>query len=121
MALWLPNRPEFLWYWLAASQIGLVAVLLNTRLKRDEAAYQLAQSESRAVIVPGAGAFRDFIGDLIGMRDEIPKLAHILALDPVERPFAGVTDWSGRLAEVLPQPRHAEDPDATVLIAYSSG
>ena len=33
VAIWMPNRPEFLWYWLGAMQIGLVAVLLNTRLR----------------------------------------------------------------------------------------
>ncbi len=81
VALWLPNRPEFLWYWLAAGRIGLVAVMLNTRLKTDEAAYQLAQSESRAAIVPGAGSFRDFAGELTAMRGDLPLLQRILAID----------------------------------------
>ncbi len=121
VALWLPNRPEFLWYWLAAGQIGLVAVMLNTRLKHDEAAYQLAQSDSRAAIVPGSGAFRDFAGEVSGMRPQLPKLQHVLALDALERPVAGVADWSGSAPPGLPQPPHAGDADAPVLIAYSSG
>jgi acyl-CoA synthetase (AMP-forming)/AMP-acid ligase II len=121
VALWLPNRPEFLWYWLAAGQIGLVAVMLNTRLKHDEAAYQLAQSDSRAAIVPGAGAFRDFIGEVTRMRSELPKLVHVLAIDRLAQPVAGVIDWSGSPPPGLPQPPHAEEPDDPVLIAYSSG
>ncbi len=121
VALWLPNRPEFLWYWLAAGRIGLVAVLLNTRLKHDEAAYQLKQSEARAAVVPGAGSFRDFVDELSGMRAELPLLKRVLALDPLEHPVAGVEDWSGPLPSGLKQPPDATDPEAAVLIAYSSG
>src|SRR5688500_10035627 len=60
VALWLPNRPEFLWCWLGASQSGLVTVVLNTRLKLPEVRYQIAQSESVALVIPGHGSFRDF-------------------------------------------------------------
>ena len=56
VSILLPNRPEFLWCWLGAAQMGLVVVMINTRLKRDEIAYQLNQSDSKAVIVPGEGA-----------------------------------------------------------------
>ena len=52
-AIWLPNQLEFIFIWLGASQIGLTAVILNTRLTAGEVSYQLRQSESRAVIVPG--------------------------------------------------------------------
>jgi fatty-acyl-CoA synthase len=121
VALWLPNRPEFLWYWLAAGRIGLVAVMLNTRLKTDEAAYQLAQSESRAAIVPGAGSFRDFAGELTAMRGDLPLLQRILAIDPLDRPLAGIDDWSAPPPTDLPKPPDATDPEAAVLIAYSSG
>lgn len=120
VAIWLPNRPEFLFYWLAASRMGLVAVMLNTRLKLDEASYQLGQSESRAVIVPGAGSFRDFAGEIVGLRDKLPLLRHILALDPTDRLMPGVTDWP-QPAEGLPIPPDATDPEAVALIAYSSG
>lgn len=121
VALWLPNRPEFLWYWLAAGRIGLIAVMLNTRLKHEEAAYQLAQSETRAAIVPGKGAFRDFAGELAAMRAELPLLERILALDPLDHPMVGVDDWSGAPPSSLPLPPDATDPEAAVLIAYSSG
>lgn len=125
LALWMPNRPEFLWYWLGAAQIGLLAVVINTRLKGQEVAYQVRQSDSRAVIVPGDGAFKDFIGDIAAFRTELPALEHVIALDPTAHP--DVLDWS------LPdQPREAEatdagplplaeDPEAPALISYSSG
>ena len=68
VAIWLPNRPEFLWYWLGAAQSGLVAVVLNTRLTPGEAEYQIGQSDSRAVIVPGDRGFRDFLGDVFALK-----------------------------------------------------
>jgi acyl-CoA synthetase (AMP-forming)/AMP-acid ligase II len=61
---------QYIWTWLGASQIGLVSVLLNTRLKREEITYQLKQSESAAVVIPGTGAFRDFLGDLLAICPE---------------------------------------------------
>ena len=72
VALWMPNRPEFMWYWFGAAQSGLVAVFLNTRLRRDEFVYQIAQSDSEVVIVPGRPAFRDFLGELV---EACPELA----------------------------------------------
>ena len=64
ISILLPNRPEFMWCWLGAAQMGLVVVMINTRLKRDEIAYQLKQSDSKAVIIPGEGAFRDFVSEI---------------------------------------------------------
>lgn len=121
IAIWLPNRPEFLWYWLAAGQSGFVAVMLNTRLKQEEASYQIDQSDAKAVIVPGEASFRDFVGDLAKIRGELPKLKHILALDPVATDVDGLVDWSGPIPPHLPVPPVAQNPDNAVLIAYSSG
>ncbi len=133
VALWMPNRPEFLWYWMGAAQSGLIAVFLNTRLKRDEFLYQIAQSKSRALITAGSGAFRDFVGELAAACPEIatgqpgalnvaalPDLRHLIALDKLNQPVAGVTDWSTPPAPGAPAPRE-ENPDRPALIVYSSG
>jgi acyl-CoA synthetase (AMP-forming)/AMP-acid ligase II len=131
VALWLPNRPEFLWLWLGASQSGLVTVMLNTRLTRTEAAYQLAQSDSRVVAVPGAGAFRDFLGDLAALSPvaggarpggELPCLQRVIACDAAGPEHPGVDPWeridvSASAGAVSP----ATDADAPALIVYSSG
>lgn len=134
VALWMANRPEFIWYWLGAAQIGLVPVVLNNRLSSEEAVYQIDQSDSRAIIVPGERSFRDFLGDLMAVRPDLrdgtadagavsrlPKLEHVLVLDPVEGRPVGVTDWSQRAADDLPLPAIETDPNAPGLIAYSSG
>jgi acyl-CoA synthetase (AMP-forming)/AMP-acid ligase II len=135
LSIWLPNRPEYLWYLLGAAQMGLVPVILNTRLRADEFAYQLLQSDSRAVIVPGDGAFRDFLGDLTELCPELkhkavdglqakalPLMRYIIALDDYDRAgLPGVTDWSDGLERDWPLPPMATDPDKPALISYSSG
>ncbi len=134
VAIWMPNRPEFIWYWLGAAQMGLVAVMLNTRLKLEEAAYQLAQSDSRAVIVPGPGGFRDFLSDLAELcpqlksgtpgklaSSQLPEMRHVICCDPPGPLYRGATDWSVPLSADLPAPAMETDPAAPALIAYSSG
>jgi fatty-acyl-CoA synthase len=132
VAIWMPNRPEFMWYWFGAVQAGLVAVFLNTRLRRDEFVYQIAQSDSVVVIVPGRPAFRDFLGELVeccpelttrltGQLDsrQFPSLRAVVVCDPVAQQMPGVLDWSG--ATSLPAPQAGDDPNVPALIAYSSG
>ncbi|MBR1124854.1 acyl--CoA ligase [Bradyrhizobium lablabi] len=135
VALWLPNRPEFLWCWLGASQIGLITVVLNTRLKLPEVRYQLAQSDSIALIIPGRGSFRDFPAEIAQLCPEVrvqpagelttaelPGLRHIVTLD-AGPDWPGLTEWPpfGREADAAASPAYASDPDEPALISYSSG
>lgn len=137
VGLWCPNRPDFAWAWFGASQMGLVTVILNTRLKRDEFVYQIAQSDSRAVLLPGPGAFRDFLGELAEVCPALagedraeananpcpeifPRLRHVVALDPPGAQWGNVVDWTAlQGAETLPPMER--DPGKAALIAYSSG
>ncbi|SLN63808.1 class I adenylate-forming enzyme family protein [Oceanibacterium hippocampi] len=134
VAILLPNRPEFIWYWLGASQMGLVAVMLNTRLRKDELAYQLAQSDSRAVIVPGDGAFRDVLGELSELApalltgepgklgsEQLPELAYVIAVDPFDERYSGALDWSKPGPADLPMPPMERDGSKPGSIVYSSG
>lgn len=131
VSLWMSNCPEYLWCWLGASQIGLVTVMLNTRLRADEVAYQIRQSDSRAIIVPAHSDARDFLGDLAGLCPELvtsvpgalqcaafPELRWVLTIGASER-YRGVATWApARPAADLP---YEQDPDAPAMIAYSSG
>ena len=134
VSLWLPNRPEFVWYWLGAAQMGVMPVLMNTRLARDEFAYQLKQSESRAVIIPGPGAFRDFLAEVAGVCPQIttaasgtwacpafPQLRHVLCMDPPPAEYPGVTDWSAPAPPVNQPPPLVTDYRSGAVIVYSSG
>lgn len=50
VALLLENRPQHFFHWLALNALGAVAVPLNPDLQPEEAAYQLAHSESVLVV-----------------------------------------------------------------------
>ena len=51
VALWLPNRPAWLFIQQACAMIGAVAVALNTRYKAHELAYILGQSDATTLIL----------------------------------------------------------------------
>src|ERR1700682_2081572 len=51
VALWLPNRPAWLFVQQACAMIGAVAVALNTRYKAHELAYILGQSDATTLIL----------------------------------------------------------------------
>jgi acyl-CoA synthetase (AMP-forming)/AMP-acid ligase II len=134
VGLWLPNRPEAIWYWLGAAQMGCVAVFFNTRLTQDEIDYQLRQSDTKVLIVPGAGGFRDFLGDTARLCPELitaqpgelrcagfPELRHVVSLDRPQAGLKGVTDWSTPPPADLPVPAPETNIDAPALIVYSSG
>lgn len=134
VAILMSNRPEFIWYWLAAAQIGLIAVFLNTRLKQPEFLYQLRQSDSRALITVGSAAIRDFIGDFRQacpeMADqpaghlrlkELPELRHVICVDRLPESAGGITDWSMPAALLPAAPTVQTDATAPAVIAYSSG
>lgn len=136
VALWLPNRPEFLWYWLGAAQVGLVVVVLNTRLKLPEVSYQIGQSGSAALVIPGQPAFRDFLAEVAELCPtlatdapgalacpDLPALRHVVVCDPPSLPLKGLSMGArfGTSTGSEPPPPLATDPDAPALISYSSG
>src|SRR5262245_31635779 len=49
VALWMVNRPEWLYAMFAIMQIGAVLVPVNTRFRTDVMAYVLGQSDAVAV------------------------------------------------------------------------
>jgi len=134
IAILMPNRPEFLFTWLGAAQMGMTAVMINTRLRPDEIAYQLAQSEADAICIPGAGAFRDFVEEIAqlapALRDgtpgavgseTLPDLRWVIVADPPPEGYSGLVDWSGPAPCGLPLPPMEDDLDRPGIIAYSSG
>jgi len=50
VALFLPNRPEFILSYYAAVRLGAIAVSLNVMLKRDEVKFILNDSEAKILI-----------------------------------------------------------------------
>jgi len=134
VGIWMPNRPEAIWYWMGAAQMGCVAVFFNTRLTQDEIAYQLGQSDTRALLVPGPDGHRDYLADIVKLCPELatatpgalrseafPELRHVISLDPPSSPVAGAHDWSKPPSSDLKLPPLETDILAPATIIYSSG
>ena len=63
VAIWMPNRIEWVEMWFAAAYVGAVLVTVNTRYKTEEARYILRQSDARMLVM-----LREFFGiDYIAM------------------------------------------------------
>jgi len=108
VALWLPNRPAWLFVQYACAMIGAVLVALNTRYKAHELAYILAQSDATTLILAdhlGPVDFLETLGEVLpDLRDGEPgelDLAgfHLLkrVIVDAEDPYAGCL----RLRDVL--------------------
>jgi fatty-acyl-CoA synthase len=100
VALWLPNRPAWLFVQYGCAMIGAVLVALNTRYKAHELAYILAQSDATTLILAdhlGPVDFLETLGEVLpDLRDGEPgelDLAgfHLLkrVIVDAEDPYAG--------------------------------
>jgi fatty-acyl-CoA synthase len=76
VALWLPNRPAWLFIQQACALIGAVLVALNTRYKAHELGYILAQSDATTLILTdrlGPIDFLETLGEVLpALRDGEP-------------------------------------------------
>lgn len=135
VSIWMPNCPEFIWYVLGTAQIGAVAVVLNTRLRLDEVAYQIDQSDSIGVVTVGRTGFRNFLDDLAQLSPQVcsttpiagtgenrlPKLRFVATIDEAPARHDRVAVWreDAPAPDVVAPP--TDDPDSAALIAYTSG
>jgi fatty-acyl-CoA synthase len=137
VALWLVNRPEWIFAMFALARIGAVQVPVNTRFRTHDLAYLLAQSDSRYLIA------HDLSGpiDYLGMIREVVRLpADGAAIDDPAYPelrrvvvlgapgHTGCVGWDAMLDgareisdETLDARAGAVDPDAPVFVMYTSG
>jgi len=140
VALWLPNRPAWLFVQQACAMIGAVAVALNTRYKSHELGYILGQSDSTTLILAdhlGPIDFFETLNDVLpGLRDgepgelalpEFPMLSRVIV--DAEDPYPGCLRLSdvleaGREPEwqaALERARASVAPDDPWMILYTSG
>jgi fatty-acyl-CoA synthase len=134
VALWLPNRPEWIEIAFAAIKIGAVLVPVNTRLRTDDVAYILEQSDAATLILAGRAGPVDYLamvrelvplGAAPGAR-RLPKLERIVLLaderQPETVPWADVLG-SGPPADAgaLSLRAAAVDPGDLAFLMYTSG
>src|SRR5262249_39634897 len=139
VALWLTNRPEWLHILFAVVKIGAVLVPINTRFRTTDVEYVLRQSDTRLLITTNHSGP---IGYLDMIRELIPELAPCTTPQALQaaafpelrqvsvvsaRTYPGTLRWQDVVAagasvavEQLATRQRAVDPDATVLIMYTS-
>src|SRR5262245_27966653 len=115
VATLLPNGLPFCLAVFAAADLGAVAVPLNTKLRRAELAFMLADSAPRALLADPA-----FYGEVAAVRDGLPEAHHVVTGEAAPPP------GTRRLAEVLDGPPVAKPvapgvEDDPAFVMYTSG
>ena len=139
VALWMPNRPEWLYTFFALAKIGAVVVPINTRFRTSDLAYVLWQSDATTLItvdrsgpVDSLAMVHELCPSLASSApgqlhvEPFPQLRHVVILGA--HPGPGAHHWdevmAGAIAvspAALEQCHRHVDPDATVLTLYTSG
>jgi fatty-acyl-CoA synthase len=139
VALWMPNRGEFIEAAFAVMKIGAVLVPVNTRFRTEDLAYVLGQSDASSLIIAERSGPVDYLGMV---RRLAPSLGETRAGEVGEARFPQwrrlivaaaerreeILDWSAlvRAGEkiddtTLRKRAEAVDPEATAFIMYTSG
>ena len=139
VALWMPNRPEWIHVLFAVAKIGAILVPINTRFRTGDLEYVLRQSDSNTLITvdrSGPVGYLDMVrelcpeidqGDPHNLRPEkFPELLRTVVLGGEE--YSGAIGWAAMLsageavsdAELQARQR-AVDPDGPAIVLYTSG
>jgi fatty-acyl-CoA synthase len=139
VALWMTNRPEWLFVMFAVARVGACLVPLNTRYRTEDVAYTLRQSGSGTLITLDRSGPVDYQGMLmesmprVGRRpdgslavDAYPDLRRVVVLGEPRLDHA--RDWPAFVAggaavdpPALAARRATADPDGRMVICYTSG
>ncbi len=139
VALWMTNRPEWLFLMYGIAKVGACIVPLNTRYRTDDVAYTVTQSRSATLIslaesgpVNYQAMLADSMPSIIQNADgtlaveHYPDLRRLVIVGDINLDHA--TGWDAFLAagksvsdEALAARAAAVDPDGMMMIAYTSG
>lgn len=129
LALWLPNGVEWVVALGAAARLGAIVVSVNTRLREEEVAYLLAQSQAGALVVshrPGGVDFVELTYKLLpelrtGGRpaQRFPHLRTVVCTG--EEPRPGLLPWAALTAPRAAPPVAHPSPHDVALVQYTSG
>jgi fatty-acyl-CoA synthase len=138
VALWMTNRMEWVHAALAVMRIGAILLPVNTRFRTEDAGYVLGQSDASTLIVGARSGPVDYLamvrallpslgttGDVV-RHATLPQLRRVVALGgdlgAGVIPWPAVVESGARVgADALRARIDAVDPDATVLLMYTSG
>jgi len=123
VALWAPNRWEWIVTALGTQLAGGAIVTLNTRYKGPEAAYPIARCRTR---------FAFTVGEFLGFRyaealrgEDLPSLEHVVLFDGEAEGATGFADFLARAEDVGEATAHARAeavaPDDVADVIFTSG
>ena len=75
VALWMLNRPEWIEIAFAVMKIGGVLVPVNTRLRTEDVAYIVDQSDTSTLILAERSGPIDYLGMVRELPEMLPKVA----------------------------------------------
>ena len=143
VAIWMTNRPEWMYSEFAIAKVGAVIVPMYTRLGLVEAEYLLKQSDCNVLIMMDRFLKHRFVDMLYEMCPEIrtssssrelrtaklPSLRRVICLSPEGTRYQGTIDFSEALKtgresgsdRELADRQAGVDPDLVVNIPFTSG
>lgn len=131
VAIWAPNRAEFILAMLGAQYVGAAVVPLNTRYTGSEAAEILARSGARALVLADGFLGRSFSAMLHKARQladapELPELQLVINLDDTDASdcvaWGEFLESGGATSDAaLGEAASAVTPDDIIDILYTSG
>ena len=136
VALWMVNRPEFIEAMFAVIKIGAVLVPINTRLRTEDTAYILGQSDSALLLIADRSGPVDYLGMVKELAPSLraghvreDRFTHLrLVVSAGDERRAETLHWSAahtagdQVDAAALRARAAEvDPDATAFFMYTSG
>jgi fatty-acyl-CoA synthase len=134
VALWMLNRPEWIEIAFAVIKVGAVLVPINTRLRTDDVAYILDQSDSSTLILAERSGPVDYLAmvrelqpvDAAPGASRLPKLERVVLLGDERRPatvaWADLLERAASAEEkTLAQRAAAVDPEGLAFLMYTSG
>jgi acyl-coenzyme A synthetase/AMP-(fatty) acid ligase len=75
VALWMPNRPEWLYTFFALAKIGAVVVPINTRFRTSDLAYVLWQSDATTLMTVDRSGPVDSLAMVHEICPSLPRVA----------------------------------------------
>lgn len=112
VALLAENRIEWAVVQMACAALGTVFVPLNTHYRKDDLAYALKQSDSKALICSTQYRSNPYLENVTALRPLLPLLAHVFTLEE---------DYPRLVAEGHGFTPVAADADAVAALLYTSG
>jgi acyl-CoA synthetase (AMP-forming)/AMP-acid ligase II len=79
-AIYMPNSIEFMVAFYAMQKLGVIVAWVNPIYRKVEARFILKNSEARAVFIFSDWDQRNFLDDILSLRDELPDLEFIFSV-----------------------------------------